>query len=49
MRWQSPLTAVKAAVARPPALRSRPALERRMTAARLAALRRSGGRTAPSS
>jgi len=49
MRWQSPLTAVKAVVARPPALRSRTALERRMTAARLAALRRSGARIAPSS
>jgi len=49
MRWESPLTAVKAAAVRPLVLRSRPALERRMTAARLAALRRSGGRTAPSS
>ena len=49
MGWESPLTAVKAAVVRPPVLPSRPALERLMTAARLAALRRSGGRTAPSS
>ena len=49
MRPESPLTAVKNAFARPPALRSRRALERRLTAARLAALRRSGGRTDPSS
>jgi hypothetical protein len=49
MRWESPLTAVKAVVARQPALRSAPSLGRRMTAARLAALRRSGARTAPSS
>ena len=49
MRWGSQLTAVKGTFVKPLGGRARLSLERRMTAARLAALKRGVAQTAPSS
>jgi len=49
VRWESPLIAMKGTVVKPLGRRAQMSLERRMTAARLAALRRGVARTAPSS
>ena len=49
MRWESPLIAMKGTVVKPLGRRAQLSLERRMTVARLAALKRGVAQTAPSS